>query len=40
MQSLPFSRLAGRMMMAAGGRREEGTSLLGGVSDVFDGDSL
>ena len=35
LQSLPFSRLAGRMLMAAGGGKGEG-SLLGGV---FDGDN-
>ncbi|MDG2004683.1 MAG: TIGR00266 family protein [Novosphingobium sp.] len=40
-QSLPFSRLAGRMMAAAGARggqnRDEG-SLLGGLGDMLDGD--
>ena len=39
-QSLPFARLAGRMMAAAGGSggsRGEG-SLLGGLGDLIDGD--
>lgn len=39
-QSLPFARLAGRMLAAAGGRggnRGEG-SVLGGLGDFFDGD--
>ena len=38
-QSLPFSRLAGRMMAAAGGRggnRGEG-SVLGGIGDIIGG---
>lgn len=40
LQSLPFSRLAGRMLQAAlpGGRREEG-SILGSLGNVLDGDS-
>ncbi|MCX7894968.1 MAG: TIGR00266 family protein [Thermoanaerobaculum sp.] len=40
LQSLPFSRLAGRMLQAAmpGGRREEG-SLLGPLGNILDGDS-
>jgi uncharacterized protein (TIGR00266 family) len=40
LQSLPFSRLAGRMLAAApqrGGRREEG-SLLGGIGTLLGGD--
>ncbi len=39
LQSLPFSRLAGRMLQAAlpGGKREEG-SLLGPVGDLLGGD--
>ena len=41
LQSLPFSRLAGRIYAAApqtgGGRREEG-SLLGGLGNLLDGD--
>lgn len=39
LQSLPFSRLAGRMMAAAGGNREGGTSLLGPIGSVFGGDN-
>ncbi|MFB3788515.1 MAG: TIGR00266 family protein [bacterium] len=41
LQSLPFSRLAGRMLAAAprrGGSREEG-SLLGGLGNLLDGDN-
>ncbi|MEJ1160729.1 AIM24 family protein [Prosthecomicrobium sp. N25] len=41
MQSLPFSRLAGRMLAAApqtGGSSEEG-SLLGGIGRILDGDN-
>jgi uncharacterized protein (TIGR00266 family) len=42
LQSLPLSRLAGRIYKAipgvAGGRREEG-SILGGIGDLLDGDS-
>jgi uncharacterized protein (TIGR00266 family) len=38
MQSLPFSRLAGRMMAAAGGGKEEG-SVLGGLGRLVDGDN-
>ncbi|MEW5765284.1 MAG: TIGR00266 family protein [Acidobacteriota bacterium] len=41
LQSLPFSRLAGRIFAAApqrGGRREEG-SLLGGLGGILDGDN-
>ena len=44
LQSLPFSRLAGRMLAAAPagrskgeGRKGEG-SVLGGIGDMFDGD--
>jgi uncharacterized protein (AIM24 family) len=40
LQSLPFSRLAGRMLQAApqrGGSREEG-SMLGGLGRLLDGD--
>jgi uncharacterized protein (AIM24 family) len=37
-QSLPISRLAGRMLQyGIGSRREEG-SLLGGIGNLFDGD--
>jgi uncharacterized protein (TIGR00266 family) len=39
LQSLPFSRLAGRMMAAAGGSREQGTSLLGPLGGVMGGDN-
>jgi uncharacterized protein (TIGR00266 family) len=41
LQSLPFSRLAGRMLQAApqrGGHREEG-SILGGFGNILDGDN-
>jgi uncharacterized protein (TIGR00266 family) len=41
LQSLPFSRLAGRMLQAApqrGGRRGEG-SILGSLGDLLDGDN-
>jgi len=41
LQSLPFSRLAGRMLQAApqlGGRKEEG-SVLGGLGNWIDGDN-
>jgi uncharacterized protein (AIM24 family) len=40
LQSLPFSRLAGRMLMAAyqrGGSRDEG-SVLGGLGSILSGD--
>jgi uncharacterized protein (TIGR00266 family) len=39
LQSLPFSRLAGRILAGAsvGGRKEEG-SLLGGIGNLLDGD--
>jgi uncharacterized protein (AIM24 family) len=42
LQSLPFSRLAGRMlnaMPARGGRVDEG-SLLGGLGNLLDGDGF
>jgi uncharacterized protein (TIGR00266 family) len=38
LQSLPFSRLAGRMQMGAKGGREEG-SVLGGLGRLMDGDN-
>jgi uncharacterized protein (TIGR00266 family) len=38
LQSLPFSRLAGRIMAGAGGGKEEG-SVLGGIGRLFDGDN-
>jgi hypothetical protein len=37
-QSLPFSRLAGRLATAAGGGKEEG-SVLGGIGRLLDGDN-
>lgn len=37
-QSLPFSRLAGRIHAAAGGGKEEG-SILGGLGNLLDGDN-
>jgi uncharacterized protein (TIGR00266 family) len=42
LQSLPFSRLAGRMLQAApqaGGSRKGEGSLLGGLGDLLDGDN-
>jgi uncharacterized protein (TIGR00266 family) len=42
MQSLPFSRLAGRMLQAApqgGGKRTGEGSILGGLGDLIDGDN-
>ncbi|MBF8301256.1 MAG: hypothetical protein HW394_1626 [Acidobacteria bacterium] len=42
LQSLPFSRMADRIYKAApaaGGRRREGGSILGGLGDLMDGDS-
>jgi uncharacterized protein (TIGR00266 family) len=38
LQSLPFSRLAGRIFAAAGGGKEEG-SMLGGLGRLLDGDN-
>jgi hypothetical protein len=41
LQSLPFSRLAGRMLQAApqgGGKRTGEGSILGGLGDLLDGD--
>ncbi len=41
LQSLPFSRLAGRMMSAApqgGGRQQGEGSILGGLGNLLDGD--
>ncbi|MCA9243243.1 MAG: AIM24 family protein, partial [Phycisphaerales bacterium] len=37
LQSLPFSRLAGRMMAASSGGKGEG-SVLGGLGNLLDGD--
>ena len=42
LQSLPFSRMADRIYKAApaaGGKRREGGSILGGLGDLLDGDS-
>ncbi len=39
LQSLPFSRLASRMMGAVGGRKGEG-SVLGGLGNLLDGDGF
>ena len=42
LQSLPFSRLAGRMLQAApkgGGKRKGEGSILGGLGDLLDGDN-
>ena len=42
LQSLPFSRLAGRMLAAApqrGGKRKGEGSVLGSLGDLLDGDS-
>jgi uncharacterized protein (TIGR00266 family) len=42
LQSLPFSRMADRIYKAApaaGGKRMEGGSILGGIGDLLDGDS-
>jgi uncharacterized protein (TIGR00266 family) len=38
LQSLPFARLAGRVLANSGGGKEEG-SLLGGLGRMFDGDN-
>jgi uncharacterized protein (AIM24 family) len=38
LQSLPFSRLAGRILANSAGGAEEG-SVLGGLGRVFDGDN-
>ena len=43
LQSLPFSRMADRIYKAApsaGGSRREGGSILGGLGDLLDGDSV
>ena len=39
LQSLPFSRLAGRMLAAAGPRTKGEGSLLGGLGGLLDGDN-
>ncbi|MBI5865946.1 MAG: TIGR00266 family protein, partial [Planctomycetes bacterium] len=38
LQSLPFSRLAGRIVAASGGGKGEG-SILGGLGGLLDGDN-
>jgi len=41
-QSLPFSRLAGRVLAAApssGGKNRGEGSILGGLGDILDGDN-
>ncbi len=38
LQSLPISRLAGRILSYGGGRRKEEGSILGGIGNLFDGD--
>ena len=42
LQSLPFSRMAGRMLAASrpGSSKGEGTMLLGGLTDLLDGDNF
>ncbi len=42
LQSLPFSRMAGRMLAAAPARssKGEGTAILGGLTDLLDGDNF
>ena len=43
LQSLPFSRLADRVLAcapSAGGRRTEGSRLTGGLGDIIDGDGF
>ncbi|GAA4461381.1 TIGR00266 family protein [Nemorincola caseinilytica] len=39
-QTLPISRLAGRILAYGGGRRKEEGSILGGIGNLFDGDGL
>jgi uncharacterized protein (TIGR00266 family) len=39
-QSLPISRLAGRILSYGGGRRKEEGSILGGLGNLFDGDGM
>ena len=38
-QSLPFSRLAGRVVAAAGGRHKDEGSILGGLGTLLGGDT-
>lgn len=39
-QSLPISRLAGRILSYGGGRRKEEGSILGGLGNLLDGDGI
>lgn len=39
-QTLPISRLAGRILQFGSGRRKEEGSILGGIGNLFDGDGL
>lgn len=39
-QTLPISRLAGRILAFGSGRRKEEGSILGGIGNLFDGDGL
>lgn len=39
-QTLPISRLAGRILAYGSGRRKEEGSILGGIGNLFDGDGL
>lgn len=39
-QSLPISRLAGRILQYGGGNRKEEGSILGGIGNLFDGDGI
>ena len=36
---MPFCRLAGRMLAAVGGTREQGSSLLGPIGGILGGDN-
>ena len=40
LQSLPISRLAGRILSYGGGRRKEEGSILGGLGNLLDGDGI
>jgi len=39
-QTLPISRLAGRILAYSSGRRKEEGSILGGLGNIFDGDGV
>jgi uncharacterized protein (AIM24 family) len=39
-QTLPISRLAGRILAYGTGRRKEEGSILGGLGNIFDGDGV